>query len=169
MTVSAVVLAWVFIHLGVILVAAAYFTVGAAMLPRMTERARHRFARAAWLPAVLGLIVSVPWVVGALVMLNLPSGALKFAGAVLLGFWFLFGLLGSAGLAQHIGCIGDASAGNSWKTTFRGGVFLALTWALPVVGWIAALPMTLAAGVGSMLLNALPQRRIAPPAPQMIA
>ncbi len=157
MTVSAVVFAWLFIHLGVILVAASYFTVGAAVLPNMTERARNRFARAAWLPAVLGIVVSIPWVGAGVVLLNLPNGALKFAGATLLGFWFLFGLLGSAGLAQHIGRVGDAESA-TWKATFRGGVFLALTWALPVVGWIAMMPMTLAAGVGSLMLNAIPAR-----------
>ena len=156
MTTSAVVYTFLFLHIGVILVVAAYYTFGASLAPRMTERGRIRFARRPWLPILLGAGVSIPWLVLALVALNMPSGAVKFAGAALGSLWILSGLLGGASIAQHIGRVEGQTP--SWSQTFRGGLFIVLTWILPIVGWLVMLPLTLAAGVGCLLLGAWPMR-----------
>ena len=103
MTTSAVVYTFLFVHIGVIVVATAYFAVGSALAPAMTERGRIRFARRPWLPTLIGVIVSVPWIVVALVLLNLEAGPLKFAGATLGCLWLLAGLFGGASIAQHVG------------------------------------------------------------------
>lgn len=156
MTTSAAVYTILFIHVGVILVVTAYFTVGAAVAPTLTSRARHRFAQRPWLPAVIGLAISVPWIVAALVLLNLPSGAFKFAGAFLGCTWILAGLVGGAGIAQHIGRGREDTA--EWIQTVRGGLFISLTWILPLVGWLGILPLTLATGVGCLVLGLFPVR-----------
>lgn len=156
MTTSAVVYSFLFIHLGLILVVAAYYTLGASMAPQLTERARLRLARRPWLPVLIGLALSVPWVVIALVLMNLPSGAVKFAGAALLAMWVLGGLLGGASIAQHIGRVDGESF--RWSHTFRGGLFVVLTWILPIVGWLVMLPLTLAAGIGCLVLGLFPMR-----------
>ena len=156
MTTTAVVYTFLFIHIGVILVVASYYTFGASLAPQMTERGRIRFARRPWLPIVIGTLVSVPWVVIALVALNMPSGAVKFAGAALGSLWILSGLLGGASIAQHIGRVDGQSP--TWSQTFRGGLLIVLTWILPIVGWLVMLPMTLCAGVGCLLLGILPMR-----------
>ena len=154
MTTSAAVYTFLFIHIGVILVVTAYFAVGAAVAPTLTSRARHRFAQRPWLPAVIGLVISVPWIVAALVLLNLPSGAFKFAGAFAGCSWILAGLVGGAGIAQHIGRGRDGTA--EWIQTVRGGLFISLTWILPLVGWLGILPLTLATGVGCLVLGLFP-------------
>ena len=156
MTTSAVVYTFLFLHIGVILVVAAYYTFGASLAPRMTQRGRIRFARRPWLPILIGVGISIPWVVLALVALNLPNGAVKFAGAALGSLWILCGLLGGASIAQHIGRVEGQSP--SWSQTFRGGLFIVLTWILPIVGWLVMLPMTLCAGVGCLLLGMLPMK-----------
>ena len=61
MTTHAVVYTWLFVHIGVILVVTSYYTLGAALAPGLTERARKQFARRPWLPIVVGLAISVPW------------------------------------------------------------------------------------------------------------
>lgn len=152
MTTHAVVYTWLFIHIGVILVATSYFTLGAALAPGLTERARRQFARRPWLPILVGLAISVPWVIAALVLINLAPAGAKFAGAVLGCLWVLSGLIGGAGIAQHIGG-GGSSDQESWVRTFRGGLFISLTWVLPLVGWLGMLPMTLAAGIGCLVLG----------------
>jgi hypothetical protein len=149
------------IHVGVILVAAAYYTVGAAMMPRVTARSRERFARRPWLAMLVGVGVSLPWVGVALMLLSLQRPAAGLAGGVLAGLWILAGLTGGAGLAQHVGSAGGSAA---WTTTARGGLLLALTWILPLIGWLFMLPLTIATGVGCFLMGLAPQR-----APEVVA
>ncbi len=163
MTTSAAVYTFLFIHIGVILVVTAYFTVGAAVAPTLTRRARHRFAQRPWLPAIIGLVISAPWVAAALVLLNMPSGAFKFAGAVAGCTWVLAGLIGGAGIAQHIGRGRDGTA--EWIQTVRGGLFISLTWILPLVGWLGVLPLTLATGVGCLVLGLFPVQTRREPVP----
>ncbi len=154
MTTSAAVYTFLFVHIGVILVVTAYYTVGAAVAPTLTSRARHRFAQRPWLPAIIGLGISVPWIVAVLVLLNLPSGALKFTGAAMGCIWLLGGLIGGAGIAQHIGRGRDGTA--EWIQTVRGGLLITLTWILPLVGWLGILPLTLATGIGCLVLGLFP-------------
>lgn len=153
---TATVLTWLFIHLGVILVVSAYYATSAALAPRLTERARIRFAQRPWLPALIGLAISLPWVVGALAMMNLPFGGVKFAGATLGSLWVLCGLIGGAGMAQHIGH--GAAPADSWLRGVRGGLLITLTWVLPLVGWLIMLPLTLATGLGCLILSLFPLR-----------
>jgi hypothetical protein len=162
MTTSAVVCTFLFIHIGVILVVTAYFALSAALAPRMAERARIRFGRRPWLPVLVGLVVSVPWVVLALVLLNLDPAGLKFGGAVLGGLWVLGGLVGGAGIAQHVGGSGGTPG---WTGAVRGGILISLTWVLPLVGWLVMLPLTLAAGIGCLVLGVLPVREDRPLVP----
>lgn len=156
MTTSAVVYALFFIHIGVILVVAAYYTLGASLAPRLTDRARTRFASRPWLPVLLGVLVSVPWVALAIVLLNASSGPLRFLGASLAALWVLMGLLGGAGIAQHIGRVEGEAV--KWTHAFRGGLLMVLTWALPIVGWLIMLPLSLAAGIGCLLMGLVPVR-----------
>ncbi len=156
MTTSAVVQTFLFIHIGVILVVTAYYTLGAALAPALTRRSRLRFARRPWLAVLVGLMISVPWVVASLVLLNLPAAGLKFAGAVLGCLWVLVGLVGGAGIAQHVGQ--SSTDSTSWVGTVRGGLFISLTWVLPLVGWLGMLPLTLAAGIGCFVMGLFPMR-----------
>ena len=163
MTTSAVVYTFLFVHVGVILVVTAYYTLGAAIAPRITERGRVRFGNRPWLPVLIGLGLSVPWVAAALVLLNLPAGGLKFAGAALGCLWVLLALIGGSGIAQHVGH-GSNSGPVTWMQTARGGLLLSLTWILPLVGWLGMLPLTLAAGIGCLVMGAIPIRQQPMPA-----
>jgi hypothetical protein len=153
---SATVWFWVFIHLGIIIVVSAYYTLSAALVPQLTERARIRFARRPWAPALIGLAVSLPWVFSSIVLMNLPLGPVKLAGATLGSLWILLSLIGGAAIAQHVGQGGLGS--ESWIRGMRGGLFITLTWVLPLVGWLIMLPLTLATGIGCLLLGLLPMR-----------
>lgn len=158
MLTNAVVTSILLVHLGVLLVAAAYYTVMAAMLPGITAQGRERFSQRPWLAVVVGVVVSAPWVGASLVLLNLPHPLLKLTGGVFAGLWILCGLAGGASLAQHVGSM-SSSERPTWAHTARGGLFLALTWALPIIGWLFVLPMTIATGVGCFLTGLVPAAR----------
>ncbi len=153
MTTHAVVYTWLFIHIGVILVVTSYFTLGAALAPALTNRARQQFAARPWLPIIIGLVISVPWMLAAIVLLQQAPAAAKFVGAVLGCLWILLGLIGGAGIAQHVGGGDNAPDRVSWVQTFRGGLFICLTWVLPLVGWMVMLPLTMSAGIGCLVLG----------------
>ena len=159
MTTHAVVYAWLFVHIGVILVVTSYFTLGAALAPALTSRARQQFADRPWLPIIIGIVISVPWVLVAIVLIQQPPAAAKFVGVVLGCLWVLSGLIGGAGIAQHVGG-GDIGAGHAtWVQTFRGGLFICLTWVLPLVGWLVILPLTMSGGIGCLVLGIFFRRR----------
>ncbi len=171
MTPTALVWTFFFVHIGVILVATAYFALSAALAPRITQRARIRFAQRPWLPILIGVGVSLPWIVTGLALVSAPLAPAKFAGVVISLLWVLLGLVGGAGLAQHIGAArspqmsGEHVMPPSWTDSVRGGLFITLTWILPFVGWFLMLPLTLATGVGCLILGFFPmhdeQRRLA--------
>lgn len=139
-----------FIHLGVVLVATAYYVVGAAILPRLASRSAERIARRP-IPAIaLGLGVTLPWMGGAIVLMSI-GGPIGLIGVILALGWVFFGLLGGAGIAEHVGRMGGERDG--WRSVARGGLFMSLTWALPLLGWFVALPLTLAAGIGCLVLG----------------
>jgi len=152
MTTAAAINTWLFIHIGVILVVTAYYTLGASLAPQLTGRARAQFARRPWLPVLIGLALSLPWVIACIVLLRQDAGAAKFTGAALGCLWVLSGLIGGAGIAQHIGRT-EAGGTALWLQTVRGGLFISLTWILPLVGWLLMLPLTLAAGLGCLVLG----------------
>lgn len=161
MTPSATVWTIFFIHIGVVLVATSYYAFSAALAPRITQRARIRFGQRPWLPLLIGVGVSLPWVIVAILALQQPVAGVKFVGAVALSIWILLGLIGGAGIAQHIGRApqsGDGSAASTWTDCIRGGLFITLTWVLPLVGWFAMLPLTLATGIGCLILGLFPMR-----------
>jgi hypothetical protein len=158
MTPTATVTTILFVHVGIILVVSAYYALSAALAPRITERGRIRFANRPWLPALIGLFISVPWVVASLVLMQTPAAPLKFVGALLGCLWILGGLIGGASIAQHVGRASVPSGSASWVHSVRGGLFITLTWVLPLVGWLGMLPLTLATGLGCLLMGLFPMR-----------
>ncbi len=155
MTIEATVFAYLFIHIGLVLVVTAYFTVGSLLVPQLIARARGRFARRPWLPLLVGLAVSAPWAAAAIFLLSADNAMFKFAGALTGSMWILAGLIGGAAIAQHVGGATRAESA-TWVHAFRGGLFLTMTWVLPILGWLVALPLTLATGTGCLLLGLWP-------------
>ncbi|MBL9150084.1 MAG: hypothetical protein JNM94_15460 [Phycisphaerae bacterium] len=144
---SAVVNAWLYAHIGVLLVVVAYATCSYAMFSRAVERGRACVADSPIRTLMIGLLVSVPLVVAALVLSSAANGVIKLVGVSLLLGWLTTALLGLAPLALHVGARGEA--GNiRWTTVARGASFVTLTWMLPVAGWFVAMPLSLAFGVG---------------------
>ena len=160
MTTSAVVYTFLFVHIRLVLVVTAYCTLGATLAPVLIQRSRVRCAHRPWLPIVLGMVISVPWVVVALVLLDLPAAPLKFAGAALAGLWVLCGLIGDAGSRNTL----DPAVRSTRRPGCTASDCVSLTWILPLDGWLVMLPLTLAARVGCLAMGLLPvqPRRVQP-------
>ena len=90
---SAVVSAWLWVHVGVLLVVMGYAICGHAMFPRIVETGRRRLDERPLRTLFVGLAISLPWVGVAIALANAPNGALKFVGALLGLAWIALALV----------------------------------------------------------------------------
>ncbi|MCC6698106.1 MAG: hypothetical protein IT365_20965 [Candidatus Hydrogenedentes bacterium] len=143
-----------FLILGVLIVTVAYWLLFEALFRRIVERASVVYECNPCKVVMLGVLVSVPLFLVSLGLLQSAAG-LKLLGAVLVSGILLVGLLGSAGLARLVGArlVSATDGAYPWRRVLRGGVVLSITFVLPVVGWFFVLPLTLASGVGAVILS----------------
>ena len=143
-----------FIVLGILIATVAYWLLFEALFKRAVERASVVYEMYPYKVTLIGAVVGVPLFLASLALLNSAAG-LKLAGAVLMSALLLVGLVGSSGLARLVG-VRLASATASaypWRRVLRGGIVLSITFVLPVVGWFFVLPLTLASGVGAVIVS----------------
>jgi hypothetical protein len=144
---------WLFLILGILTVVVGYWLLSAALFPGLVGRARARYQDRPVRTVGVGFAVTVPLVVLGLVLANLPNGGAKFAGFVVLLSLVLTGLVGSAGLARHVGheLASPVDVEQPWRRVLRGGTILSITFVLPLIGWLFVLPVTLVSGVGAVV------------------
>lgn len=151
---TANVLLWLFLTAGFFLVFLSHWLVAVSLFPDYVEKCAAQYRRPVTV-VLLGLLaMTVPVFIGVALLKVLPP-FLKWIGLLTVFAPILGGLLGTAGLALRIGR-GLPSTGDEqqpWKRVLRGGTTLALTFLLPILGQILAIPLTLASGLGASLLT----------------
>jgi hypothetical protein len=147
------ILMWFLLVIGIYIVFNSYWLASQGLFPDFVDRCRQRIRTAPFRHFLLGLALTVPLAGGGIALLNAPSPALKFSGAVLLIMLILSGLAGSSGLAAQIGAglASPADQSQAWRRVLRGGIVLGLTFILPVAGWFLILPVSLIMGCGAAL------------------
>ncbi len=146
------ILMWFLLIMGTYVVFISYWLASQALFPDLADRCRRRIKTSPTRHVLLGLAWTVPTAFAGVAMLNLPSAAVKFAGATVLLLLVLAGLVGSSGLAAQIGfgLSNPADEAQPWRRVLRGGAVLGLTFVLPLVGWFLILPLSLILGVGAL-------------------
>lgn len=148
---SAVVSAWLWIHVGLLCVAVGYAMVGRALLPGRTERGRLALAARPLRTFAVGLAVSIPWAGIAIVLMSLGQGGpIGLLGVVLGLSWLIVALAGLGAIATLVGAEATPAP---WWAPARGAACVALTWMLPIVGWFILLPATLVLSLGCVLVG----------------
>ena len=91
---------------------------------------------------------------------KIPNPLLKFIGITLMVVPGLLGLIGSAGLTLRVGLglPSPSDPAQPWKRVLRGGIVLAFTFLLPVVGWIIIPLWVLVSGLGAFIMAAWGRR-----------
>jgi hypothetical protein len=151
---TANVLLWFFLTLGFFLVFLSHWLVAVSLFPDYVEKCAAQYRRPV-VATLLGLLAMVVPIALGTVLLNLLPPALKWVGLLIIFAPILGGLLGTAGLAWRIGQ-GMPAPGDEtqlWKRVLRGGTALALTFLLPILGQLLAIPLILASGLGASLLT----------------
>lgn len=144
------VLLWLLVILGSYIVIAAYWLTTQGLAPEFVDACRVAYRRPV---RRFGAGLGIALLLGAagIALSRLPAPPLKLLGVAILLLLLLGALLGSTGLAQHVGRgLGPtAYALQPWHCTFRGGAVLALTFVLPLLGWFIVLPVVLVSGLGA--------------------
>jgi len=158
------------IVVGLLTVYVSYWLVAQALFPALVERARQHYGKPVKI-TLIGLAATVlPFVIGAMTS-KLPNPLLKITGITLMVIPAMLGLIGSAGLVLRIGAglPSPLDEQQPWRRVLRGGILLALTFLLPVVGWIILPIWALVSGFGAFILSVRESRKSADAPPPVIS
>ncbi len=157
---TANVLLWFFLTVGFFLVFLSHWLVGISLFPDYVAKCAAQYRRPVVVTLIGLLAMVVPIFLGTLLLKGLPP-FLKWIGLLIVFAPILGGLLGTSGLALRIGQGMPAPGDDSqpWKRVLRGGTALALTFLLPILGQILAIPLILASGLGASILTLSTRRK----------
>jgi hypothetical protein len=154
------------IVVGILAIYVNYWLLAAALFPALVERAGRQYANPVKLTLVGFATAILPVLLG-FILANLPNPLTKVVGLTLLVVPGMLGLAGSAGLTLRIGMglHSPLDAAQPWRRVLRGGVVLACSFLLPVVGWIILPLWVLVSGLGAFVLALKEQKDQSPSAP----
>jgi hypothetical protein len=142
------------IILGILTIYVSYWLLAEALFPGLVERARQHYRRPVRI-SFIGLAAAILPLILGITMANLPHPLLKMTGIALLVTPAMLGLAGSAGLTLQIGAglPSPVDEAQPWRRVLRGGILLACSFLLPVVGWIVIPLWVLVSGFGAFILS----------------
>jgi hypothetical protein len=161
------ILFWFLVVAGAVAALNAHWLAAVALFRPTVERAHRTYATRPVAATLVGLVALVPVLGLFAVFARAAHPGVKLVTGALLLVPLVLSLLGSAGLADRIGAGLAAPVDDTepWRRVARGGAVLALLFVVPVLGWFAILPLTLASGLGVLLL---PQRSPVVPAQDVL-
>jgi len=153
------------IIIGILTIYVSYWLLSEALFPALVEGASRQY-RTPFKITFVGLGAAVLPVVLGLVLAHTPNPLVKLIGLTLVVVPALLGLAGSAGLTLRIGAglPSPADQTQPWRRVLRGGILLACSFLLPVVGWIILPLWVLVSGFGALILYRRELRRNLPSA-----
>jgi hypothetical protein len=141
------------IIVGILTIYVSYWLLAEALFPALVERASRQYGRPVKI-TLIGLVAAAgPFVIG-IALANVPNPLFKVVGITLIVVPAMLGLAGSAGLTLRIGA-GLPSPRDDrepWRRVLRGGILLAFSFLLPVVGWFVIPIWVLVSGFGAFVL-----------------
>lgn len=153
---------WTALFVGLMVVLPAVWLLFGALWPSAVQRAQDRIPRRPYSTFFVGLGVSLLFtaLVAILGQANLAPPAL-----IVSAFGLGWSLLGVSALARHVGSRLASPGDPAWKPQLRGGVVLALSFLVPILGWLLLFPIALILGAGAATM-AVFRRAPAAPAPR---
>jgi len=145
----------VFIVLGILTIYVSYWLLAEALFPKVVESAGRLYGKPVRI-TLLGLGTALLPVIVGIALAKIPHPLLKFVGISFVVVPGLLGLVGSAGLTLRIGTglPSPLDEKQPWRRVLRGGIVLACSFLLPVVGWIVIPLWVLVSGLGAFVLAA---------------
>jgi hypothetical protein len=144
------------IIVGILTIYVSYWLLAEALFPALVERASRQYGRPVKITFV-GLLAALAPVVLGVALANVPNPLFKVLGITLIVVPAMLGLAGSAGLTLRIGAglPSPRDEREPWRRVLRGGILLAFSFLLPVVGWFVIPIWALVSGFGAFILSAM--------------
>jgi len=142
------------IIIGILTIYVSYWLLAEALFPRLVEKASAFYSKPLKI-SFIGLAVAFAPVILGILLSKTANPLLKLIGLTLMIVPGLLGLAGSAGLTLRIGAGLPSPIDESqpWRRVLRGGIVLACSFLLPVVGWIIIPLWVLVSGLGALILT----------------
>lgn len=121
------------------------------LFPNVVERAHLRVAHTPGRTFAFGLVALGVALLPPLMLLALPAGPAKLAGALMLVGLLAFSTLGAAGIAAAMGARLAARSGEpaGLNSFVRGAVALELAAIFPLIGWLVVIPIATVTAYGA--------------------
>ncbi|HUM14012.1 MAG TPA: hypothetical protein VLT82_23890 [Myxococcaceae bacterium] len=163
------ILFWFLMVAGAYLALNAYWLAAVALFRPAVERAHGTYATRPLAATLAGLGALLPVGGVFVVFARAAHPGVKLVTGAILMVPLLLALVGSAGLADRIGAglPSGVDRQQPWRRVLRGGAVLALLFVVPVLGWFLVFPLTLASGLGAMLLPHRAASLPAQPSPRL--
>jgi hypothetical protein len=149
------------LFVGLMVVLPAVWLLYGALWPAALGRAQERIQRRPIVTFLVGLGVSAlfSFLIAILGQANLQPPAIVLASFAI--GWSLFGV---SALARHAGTRLGRLSEPGWRGHLRGGIVLALSFLVPMVGWMLVFPISMILGAGAATLS-LSRKRAETPEP----
>jgi hypothetical protein len=163
------ILFWFLIVVGTYLALNAYWLAATALFRPVVERAHRTYGERPVTATLVGLVALLPVAALFLIFAKAAHPGVKLLTGALLMVPLVLALIGSAGLADRIGAglAAPVDATQPWCRVLRGGAVLGLLFVVPLLGWFAVFPLTLASGLGAVLLRPRAPGAVEQPAPRL--
>jgi len=157
------------IILGILTIHVSYWLLAEALFPALVEQAGKQYGKPVMV-TLMGLGVAFVPVVLGLVLSKGPNPLANVTGLTLVAVPILLGLVGSAGFTLRIGAglPSPVDETQPWRRVLRGGIVLACTFLLPIVGWFVLPIWVLVSGLGALILCLREHSQTAKPTPNLV-
>ncbi len=152
---------WTALFVGLMVVLPAVWLLFGALWPAAVQRAQDRIPRRPYATFFVGAGVTL--LVTALVAILSKTNLAPLA-LILFAFSLGWSLLGVSALARHVGSRLSSPGDAAWKPHLRGGIVLALSFLVPILGWMLLFPVALVLGMGAATLAVFKRAPATPPA-----
>lgn len=147
-----------FVILGLLLAFPSLWLFCRALWPEQVARTTETVGFKSFL---IGVPVTAVAVFIVIVVGKLPASFGQIGGVLAFSALLLFAQIGVAGIATHIGnrLPSPVDKEKPWRVTLRGGIILALTYLLPLLGWFLIIPVSVITGAGSATRAFWPKKK----------
>lgn len=144
-----------FVVLGVLIAFPSLWLLHSALFPEFVKSNRAVFERSLWKPFLLAIPFAAASVFFIVVVGKLPASVGQICGVLSFSLIMLFANAGVSGLASMLGSrlASPADVERPWKATLRGGLVLAFSCLLPLLGWFILMPCSVLLGLGASIIS----------------
>lgn len=144
-----------FVVLGFLIAFPSLWLLHSALFPQFVRSSRNVLERSLWKPFLLAIPFAAVAVFFVVLVGKLPASFGQISGVLSFSLIMLFANAGISGLASMLGSrlSSPVDQERPWKGIIRGGLVLAFSCLLPLLGWFILLPCSILLGLGASIIT----------------